>query len=169
MDPGEGEREMVQDLFGGEGDNEVPVEGIWLTDRTEGVYCDDVVVVRDEQISRLCVMVRVLTSLLTMELVVLGYICAMNDVLRVLMIMGIEQETTSRARVVCRAATDGGVLAAETTIGYDYDQHISFEELDEEISGMDEGSLESSDGEQEIQNDGDSRQFGSEQDDGRSQ
>ena len=34
---------------------------------------------------------------------------------------------------------------------------------------MDEGSLELSDGEQEIQNDGDSRQFGSEQDDGRSQ
>ena len=59
---------MIPDLNDGEGGNEVPVEGIWINNRAKIMYCDDVVVVRDEQVIRLCVIIRVLTAILTMEL-----------------------------------------------------------------------------------------------------
>ena len=56
----------------GVGGNEVPVEGRNRCIVNGESYCDDRILVRYDQMDRLCVMIRVLTVLLTMELVILG-------------------------------------------------------------------------------------------------
>ena len=63
------------------GGNEVPVEGEERNQMCMRLYCDDGVVMNMEQVLRLCVIVRILTLLMTMELVLIGYICSVFDVI----------------------------------------------------------------------------------------
>ena len=84
------------DGAGGRGVNEVPVEGSNRIFVNEETYCDDRVVVRYDRVDRLCVMIRVLTVLLTMELVVLGYVCALYDILQGLVSTRLQHEVSER-------------------------------------------------------------------------
>ena len=151
----------------GVGGNEVPVEG-----RNRGIvngesYCDDRVLVRYDQMDRLCVMIRVLTVILTMELVILGYVSALYDVLQCLVSGRIPYEVSERERVVCGAASDGGVYAARTeTMDGDYDQNVSsLDGFNNETNRRGDITLEINDGEQETQDDGYFRHFDLEQTD----
>ena len=168
--PVEGENEWILNLMGGEESYEVPVEGRYWTGGDGRRYCDDVVMVSNEQIIRLCIIVRILTSILTMSLVLTGYVCAMYDVLQVLVNMRTSQETTNRAWVVCGAVSDGGVNTAST------ETMVNDNDFDHNTSSLLNGSnneavrrgditLEPEDGEQKTQDDGDVMQFNLEQTD----
>ena len=154
------------------GVNQVPVEGINGMFVNEETYCDDRVVVRydQDQVSRLCVMIRILTALLTMELVVLGYVCALYDMLQGLVSTGLQNEVSERERVVCGAASEGGNYAARTSSSTD--GNVNSLNDDEERSGGEGVTLESTseegDAGQEIHDNGISGLFDTEPNDGQS-
>ena len=75
-----------------------------------GSYVDDEMVVEWESVERLCVIIRVLTVLMTMELVMLGYVVSLCDVLQ-------EHMYYTRDRVVYGAEVDGGVTSARLPDG----------------------------------------------------
>ena len=94
------------------GGNEVPVEGEERNQMCMRLYCDDGVVMNMEQVLRLCVIVRILTLLMTMELVLIGYICSVFDVIQWRRNNQASLGEFQRERVICGAAYDGGVSAA---------------------------------------------------------
>ena len=106
-----------------------------------GRFIDDRVLVMDDQILRLCVMIRGLVSLLMMELVILGYVCTVYDVLQWLSCSRTTTETTDRDWVVCGAASDGGVYAARTDLG-NYGSEVSLNVLDDDESSRDRPILD---------------------------
>ena len=144
--PVEGTTTYEEGGCGARGGNNVPGEG----DENEGVsgrrYIDDMVLVMDEQMLRLCVMIRGLVLLLTMELVVLGYVCVVYDVIQWLSYNRTTTETTERDWVVCGATSDGGVYVAENDYGnYGFENSFSLRELDDEESRRGGPTLDISD------------------------
>ena len=97
---------------GRDGGNEVPVEGIEEEQMITGLYCDDGIVTDVEQLRRLCVIVRILTLLMTMQLVMIGYMWSVFDVLQWRLDHQATLRGSLRERVICGAACDGGVHAA---------------------------------------------------------
>ena len=97
----------------GVGGNKVPVEGIDYDIMVNGTYCDDGIAVEwnQNQMLRLCVMIRILTVIVTMELVAIGYIMSICDVLQCSLGNQAETRCDARERVVYGTAFDGGVGA----------------------------------------------------------
>lgn len=156
------------------GSNEVPVEGMNRGILCGDMYCDDRVCVRYDQVDRLCVIIRILTVLLTMELVILWYACALDDVLRSLVSRDEQHNVSERERDVCGAASDGGVYAARLLYNSGANGNAtSLDEVNDEESSRGNLSLDRSsyeiEEEHETQDDGSSEPFVSEQNNGQPQ
>ena len=100
----------------------------------------------------------------------LGYVCALYDMLQGLVSTGLQNEVSERERVVCGAASEGGNYAARTSSSTD--GNVNSLNDDEERSGGDSVTLESTseedDAGQKIHDDGVSGLFDTEPSDGQS-
>ena len=94
------------------GGNKVPVEGIVKASRECEYYCDDEVMVVNEDIHRLCVIHRLLIVWMAMELVMIGYTTVMWDVIQWCNIIPTVVGREARARDDYGAVLDGGVNTA---------------------------------------------------------
>ena len=124
----------------GDGGNQVPVEGIdqngqlysgtdecsvnlfhddSVVNETEGCsinrFHDDVVIVGDARMMRVALLLRIMIARLTTELVLLGYVVMINDILQ--LCQGNQAQNEVREWGVYGATCDGGVEVASPTHG----------------------------------------------------